>query len=530
MLFMLALWATFLLSVVHVQSQSMSAFGNFSARDSGSLSSIPFADVTEKVGFMQPSDADQFGGATIADLDGDGHYDFFLTYHNVYPTRLYYGTGKGTFLRSAFTVKSDVHGVSVAPRTATSSEKIVAIPVGGGRGTNLRPPFMYLTKKDRSITKITDQLGFGKRATRGRIAVFMDMSLRSAKQSRANRGGPDILFINLIGVSGNLKHFAYQNIKGNYKLRSVPGLATVNEERAIVTDIDNDGVMELVHFSTLRIFKLVRPFTFRDVTSKVLPGIRRLSRTVSAVVELDINNDGLMDLYLARSNPALVTRRGPPFFPERDDILLLNTGGKYTDISRQAGVPTNTDSMGVTAEDFNNDGYVDVLITTFSGPDILLLNKGNNSFRKVNPGTYKPSSRRGSNVMAVDYDLDGRVDYIVGQAWRKEYLGNYRLMKNQMKLTSTRNYLLVRVGNEPSLASTSLNALVKVSLPGGQTLIRRVGGRGAQNGGLSYIDTVHFGLGSASTVPSVTVVWTKGGSQVKRGVNANQKISFGSFK
>lgn len=504
--------------------QSGFAFKNLTSRASVSISSIPFADVSAKVGFVQPSNSDQFGGAAIADLDGDGHYDFFLTYHNTFPMRLFYGTARGTFTRSLFSVKSDIHGVSVAFRTARSSERIIAVSVGGGRGVNLRAPLMFLAKKDRSITTITDRLGFGKRKGRGRVGVFMDMSLQSSSQSKANLGGPDVLFVNLLGVAGNLKHFAYQNVKGNYRVRDVPGFATVNEERAIVTDVDNDGVMELVHFSDLRIFKLVRPFTFRDVTSNVWPGRRSLSRSISAVVELDINNDGRMDLYLARAQSSLVTRRGPPSVPERADVLLLNTGGKYTDISRMAGVPTNTDSMGVTAEDFNNDGFVDLLITTYTGPDIILLNRGNNSFKKINAGTSKSSSRRGANVMAVDYDLDGRVDYIAGQL-----RGNYRLMKNQMKLTSSTNYLLVRVGSEPTFASTSLNAIVKVSLSGGQTLVRRVGGRGAQKGGVSYIDTVHFGLGRVSTVRAVTVSWTKGGSQVKRGVKANQKISFGRF-
>lgn len=338
-----------------------------------------------------------------------------------------------------------------------------------------------------------------------------------------------MLFVNLLGSNVALKHFAYQNVQGNYSLRDVPGLARVNEERAIVTDVDGDGVMELVHFSVFKVFKLIAPFSFRDVTRAVWPGMRDFRRSVSAVVELDFNNDGRMDLYIARARSALVTPRGPPSVPEHADVLLMNVGGSYVDVSRRAGIPTETDSMGVTAEDFDNDGYVDVLVTTFEGPDVLLMNNGDRTFRSVDPGTNKPNSTRGANVMAMDYDLDGRMDYIVGHGLRKQFFGIYHLMKNTMPLTGASNYLLVRVGNEMTLASTSLNAVVTAFLPGGQRLVRRVGGRGAQSGGLSYIDTVHFGLGRVTRVRRVIVRWTTGALQGKRGVSANQKITFGRF-
>lgn len=489
-----------------------------------------FTEVTSAVGITQPRDSEQFGGPTVADLDGDGHLDLILTYHNLHPLRIYYGSASGRFTRRDFALKTDVHGVSVAQRTARSKDRLLVICAGGGRGTNLRPPFIYLAKPNRQLVDITRRFGFGEAAGRGRIAVFMDLLRRGRRESRRNRGGPDMLLINLLdnGRPPVMSHFAYQNRAGNYSLRNPTNLAKVNEERAIVTDIDNDGIMEVVHFSVFRVFKLTRPFTFTDITRTVVPlSARNLFRTISAVVELDFNNDGKMDLYLARANSNVVTPRGPPDVPRTDDILLMNVGGRYVDVSRDYGLPRDTDSMGVSAEDFNNDGYVDIVVTTFSGNDFLLLNQGGNRFRRFNlPEVPKPSSTRGHNVMALDYDHNGKVDLIFSQGFRQAFKGGYRLMRNELNIGRNTHFLLVRVGNEPTLACTSLNAIVTVHI-GTQRLTRRVGGRGAMAGAQSNIDTVHFGLGATATVSRVTVRWTTGATAVRTNVRADRTITFG---
>lgn len=487
-----------------------------------------FVDISQRFG-GQPRSG-QFGGATIADIDNDGYLDFVLTYHNLHPMRIYWGAPGGKLIRSPFTLKADIHGVSIAPRTTRKMEKLMVVSVGGGNGSNLKAPIIFLIKRNRRIEVVTSRFGFGTERTRGRVPVFFDMSLRSRLKQRQNWGGPDFLLINFLGKNQGLRHFAYQNIKGNYNVKEVPGISRANEERCIVTDVDGDGIMEVVQFSILRIFKLVAPFSFKDVTKKVWPGYRNLERSVASVVELDYNNDGRMDLYIARAKSSLVTPRGPAKVQGIGDLLLENRGGFYVEVNgEKAGIPKNTDSMGVTAEDFDNNGYVDVLITTFNGPDILLLNRGNKSFRMVDPQTKKPSNTRGASVLAVDFDRNGRVDYIVGQGFRKQFRGNFHLMWNNLAMTSSTNYLLVRVGNEPGRAVTSLNAIVILFMPRNQKLSRRVGGRGAALGGLSYFDTVHFGIGSLSLVRKIRVIWTSRAKQTMWNIPANRVVRVGKF-
>lgn len=464
-------------------------------------------------------------------MDGDGIYDLALTFHNRSPMQVYFGLPGGTYERSPFTLKADIHGVSVAQRNTSNAERLMTLSVGGGRGTNLRVPRIFVVKKNRTIEDVSFRYGFGDDETksRGRVAVFMDLSMKTRFQQRRNGGGPDLLFINLLGSNVGLKHYAFENVQGDYELRDIPEFQSINEERAIVTDIDNDMKMELVHFSILRFFNLTAPFHLTEITSQVKPAIRALRRSISAVCELDYNNDGLMDLYIARARSALVTPRGPPEVEDTDDVLLKNVGGRYVDVTAEALIPNGTDSMGVSAADFDNNGYVDIIICTYYGPDKILLNNGDGTFMEIDPQTNKANTTRGSNVVAFDYNMDGRVDYIEGQGWKKAFLGNYRLMKNFMRLSSNNHYLHVRVGNEFTNACTSLNALVTVYMPRRKRMVRRVGGRGAQAGGQSYLDTVHFGLGSVTLVRRVRVRWTVGTSRVLRDVMADQKVSFGVF-
>lgn len=446
--------------------------------------------------------------------------------------RIYFGTPEGKFVPSLFNLRSDIHGVAVAPRTASSPDRIVAISVGGGLGVNLRVPFMFLASPNRTFLDISHTLGLGEVPTRGRVPLFLNLASPSSGASNQNGGGPDILFINLLGNAQHLSQFAYENIHGYFQLRSVPGFSYANEERAIVTDIDNDGVMEVVQFSSLAIFRVEAPFQFKDVTRDVYPGFdeRDLRRSISAIVELDFNNDGYWDLYIARAKPTLITPRGPPSSPDWDDVLLMNEDGvKYKDVTEAAGIPRGSDSMGVSTGDFNNDGWMDIIIATYEGADMVLINKGDGTFNVTDPKTYKPSTTRGSSMLGVDYDLDGRMDYITGHGWKKSYLGNFRVMKNAMSMGSGTHYLLVRVGNEETGACTALNAVVRVVTAEGRLMVRRVGGNGAQAGGLSFLDTVHFGIGSETIVTSVEVAWTSGMRQLKREVHADEMVSFGAF-
>lgn len=488
-------------------------------------------DVTFEAGIREERATLKWGGPCVADLDQDGNYDLILSHHRFDPVQLYFGNRNGTFTqRVNFETKfKDVHGIQVGPRTANIRERILAISVGGGRGTNLKRPELFLVRPDRTIKDISTSFGFGKIKNRGRNTFFMNLDMKSSAAKRKGGGGPDVVFVNYLGTTlGSLRQFAYQNNNGFYRLRPIPVFSKQLRGRIEITDIDGDGKMELISIRNLEVFRLVAPFTFADVTSQVLPPELKMPRlSGTSVVEFDMDNDGDMDLYVARADRRRMTLSKSIPGDDRTDYLLENKGGKYVDVTEKSGIRKHTDSMGVTAGDFNNDGYVDLFITTWKGRDYFLLNKGSGKFGVViDMQIKKPQKTVGNNGMAFDFNSDGRLDLMVGQGDREGTRGFWRLMKNVMPLTNKRNYLHVYVGNEPNRGATSLHAVVSVK-NGRRRMSRRVGSRGAQAGGGSYMDTVHFGLGSFGKADVVEVKWTNGVIRRKFNVRANQKVVFG---
>lgn len=336
-----------------------------------------------------------------------------------------------------------------------------------------------------------------------------------------------------MGFLGNpkdgLRQHAFENRRGFYEFRRVPFLETVQRARTEVTDVDGDGVMEVINVLWLEIYKLVAPFTFRDATKQVLPKTSsRFRDTVAAVAEIDFDNDGDFDLYVARTSRSLVTKKVPMPRDNLRDVLLENRGGQFVDVTDKAGLVAGSKSMGATVGDFDNDGWADVFVSMWKGQqDVVLLNNGDGSFRSVKGLIPRGRDVPGNHATAVDYDLDGRVDLIVGQGGFDRDPGTYRVMRNVMG-RGQNHYLLVRVGSSPQWGASSLHAVVRVEI-GKRRIYRRVGSAGAQYAGGSWLNILHFGVGKAKRVDKVALRWTDGTRKKIVNVGVDKMVTFGKF-
>lgn len=480
----------------------------------------------------------KFGGPIIADLNSDGFYDLILTFHKEF-FEIYFNSRNGTFTRSSYTKLFDLHGVSVAPRTATERDRLVVLSIGGANGNNPKLPFFLNVGTDNVvepvIRKELEKFSQVALRSRGRISMFMDMSLDSIAKRKARLGGPDVLIAGFLGsdkVPGKFpKQYAFRNRFGNLSVEKVPGFEDEVQGRTELTDVDGDMRMEIVSYQEFRIYQLIAPFKFADVTAKVAPGFRVQDYSVMAVVEFDMDNDGDFDLYLARGFEKLASTSFPiprdrTAYP---DILLENRNGKYYDVTKGSNIVGNTFSSGVSAGDFNNDGFVDLIVTQRHGSDIILMNNGDGTFEHHNPKIPKPIGGQTDNSMAVDIDGDGNVDIISAQGISKDVTGSYKILKNMLPRTRRTNFLIIRVGNTRSRSCTALHAVVTVRI-GMQKMVRRVGSGGGQKAGPgSMFDIVHFGIGDATFVDRVGVKWITGESGSRRNVKANQTIKLGAF-
>lgn len=108
--------------------------------------------------------------------------------------------------------------------------------------------------------------------------------------------------------------------------------------------------------------------TFSDVTESA--GLLSFHPTQTAVWA-DFNNDGWLDLFIGNESA------GPDIHP--CELYLSNRDGTFRDVAREAGVDVTGYIKGVTAGDFDNDGYPDLYISRFGGPNTLFRNNGSDS-------------------------------------------------------------------------------------------------------------------------------------------------------
>ncbi|PXF49870.1 hypothetical protein BWQ96_00030 [Gracilariopsis chorda] len=480
-----------------------------------------FADVTHRVGLNpRKPRLKKYGGPTIADLDRDGHPDLIFCHHDAGYADLYFNNRDGTFSQSQWRVWRDTHGIIPGPISPYTRAMRFVMTVGGSFGRRPTTPIMFqVDPNTRQITDITALAGLDKQGGRGRTAFFVNIS------ARKHIAFPDLIFLNAQPKPTRaLDNFAYEaRGNGRYKPRSINDLASDTNWYGALTDVDSDGVMEVVTYWKLRVWRMNKPYSFVEISDKVLPpGIDR--NGVVAVAELDYDNDGDFDLYVARTKSGdLKWQRGNVF----NDYLLENRNGRYVDVTRNARIPPATTSRGVTVGDFNNDGYIDILVTQYQAADIMLLNNADGTFRRVDGLIWRPKNVRGDNALAVDYDSDGRLDLVSSQGDQHQvkYGGHYRIFRNLLPLSWRTRFLAVRVGNAPNFSATPLHATVLV-VAGKLRMLRRIGSPGSAVS-RAYLETVHFGLGRRKKADRIFVKYASGFVLLKRNVFHGQTVVFG---
>ena len=140
----------------------------------------------------------------------------------------------------------------------------------------------------------------------------------------------------------------------------------------------------------------------------------------SGVAVLDYDNDGLLDILIVNGSTmdrlAQILQGTTPPAPKGAIYLFRNLGnGHFEDVTARSGLFNPYWGTGANATDFNNDGYVDILVTTI-GVDLLFRNNGNGTFTEVGKAAGLSQEIQWHTGSAFgDYDNDGKPDlYIAG--------------------------------------------------------------------------------------------------------------------
>lgn len=224
-----------------------------------------------------------------------------------------------------------------------------------------------------------------------------------------------------------------------------------------------------------------------------------------SVAWADYDNDGDLDLYATTQYPD----RG-----YRNALYQNNGDGTFTAVVDDPAVTQWADSEGVAWGDFDNDGYLDLFVTTCCNQnDLLFHNERDGTFTRMDEGDIANHGTAGSGCAWADLDNDGFLDLFVSSdpftstAPAEE---NY-LYRNDAKANGNNNsWLLVRlVGTASNRSAIGAKIRAKATLWGKEVWqMREISGG---SGSSSQNDVrAHFGLGDAAQVDLVRIEWPSG--------------------
>jgi len=152
-------------------------------------------------------------------------------------------------------------------------------------------------------------------------------------------------------------------------------------------DFDNDGMVDVFLAGNEvphRIYKNLGDLKFEDKTAG--SGINENKNWGSGVSVIDINNDGLLDVYVGEASFSLLSS-------ERQNTFYINKGNfQFEEKSRKMGLNDGNRTTQAAFLDYDKDGDLDVYVLNYSKYLFVLMS----TYRKAlqNPDTLRANSGR----------------------------------------------------------------------------------------------------------------------------------------
>ena len=309
----------------------------------------------------------------------------------------------------------------------------------GHSGGIIKRDLLFHGNGNGTFTYVSDVAGIEAYGNRGREGFWVDYD---------NDGKLDLFVKNYKDANGftGANRLYKNNGDGTFTMIANAGgleAATFGRHGGAVTsfvDYDNDGWMDVAFSGESTSEALYRnrgDGTFVDRT--VSAGLRRIE-PCQGIAWGDYNNDGFLDLYIARGN---LSGNGTLL-----DTLYRNNGdGTFTDVTQQAGPIAHGNKWAAIWGDYNNDGFLDLFVACAGGgapgspgnANLLWQNNGNGTFTNkaaVKGVELEDGGASPHREQHGDYDNHGFLDLILKdgcgpeagkQAPRSDYIGSFAI-------------------------------------------------------------------------------------------------------
>jgi len=359
-----------------------------------------FTDVTEHAGV---AGAGYGMGVAVGDYDNDGWPDLFLA--NVNGNQLFHNNGDGTF--TDVTAKAGLSGATHNGRKMWSisagwfdynrdglldlfvvnycewDPRYEPVCMGlNGRGYCHPSSFaplpntLYRNNGDGTFTDVSAETGISSVLGKGMGVAFADYD---------GDGWPDVFVAN-----DNRPNLLFHNLGGRrFEEVGLQAGVAYNEEGNVLAgmgvdfrDLNNDGLPDIWHTAIenetfpLYINQGNGLFLSAGQESGLANQTRLMSGWSNGVVDLD--NDGWKDLVVARGNVMdNIGEISKHFSYAEPNSVFRNLGnGKFADVSATAGKDFTrpAPNRGLAYGDLDNDGRMDLVVTSLGGPVRVLRN------------------------------------------------------------------------------------------------------------------------------------------------------------
>ncbi|MFN0105297.1 MAG: CRTAC1 family protein [Bryobacteraceae bacterium] len=350
-----------------------------------------YVDVTQSAGLAAAGDGNYGMGAAAADFDNDGFTDLYVTAfgRNV----LYRNNGKGAFADVTKTAGVAAAGWSssagffdfdndghldlfvarymqwdfASSRSCGSDIRVYCPPATFPAVANL----LYRNRGDGTFEDVS---------VRSRIAASPGRALGVAFAD-ANDDGPIDIFV----ANDGMEQFFFQNNgDGTFTERALEAGAALSGDGKPVSgmgvdfrDYDNDGRADVVVTTLSRqryaLFHNDGGGTFHYASLESGLGAASAIRSGWGAGFVDFDNDGWKDFFAGQGHVMdNVEKLDPSLRSHEPPLLAFNRSGRFAG-SAQGFTPAA--ARGVAFGDLDNDGAMDIVISTLGGPPAVFRNR-----------------------------------------------------------------------------------------------------------------------------------------------------------